>query len=168
MENYQEAPDTRWDRVFCIGGMAASWAGAGWLAWRILGELEKKHTVEFVSICLLLGLGLYLGFLIWPLSTVRYTLKGDRLILRQALSRREIPLTPETHLHRWRWRWSWDGGAQRDLRVESIQLFPPFWLGRSDEMWVLLCDGKATAIRPTPRLLGEIKARVRQTGAMAG
>jgi|GEM_PF-3407047 len=168
MEPYSEVPDTRWDRVFCIAGAAASLAGMGWLAWRVMGDLEQVRTVEFIVMALLVGLFCYFMWLVLALSTVRYTLQGDRLVLQQAWSRLEVPLSPDVHLYRWRQRWSWDGGAQRDLNVESLRLFPPFWLWREEEMWVLQVHGVATAIRPGPRLLSEIKARVRQAGGLAG
>ncbi|HWI61236.1 MAG TPA: hypothetical protein VNT75_05350 [Symbiobacteriaceae bacterium] len=168
MEMYQETPDIRWDRVFCMIGMGGAAVAMGWLAWRVISEPNQSHALEFVAAALLLGLFLYFGWLIWALSTVRYTLTPGRLLLRQAWSRVEMPLSPETHLYRWRHRWSWDGGVQRDLSVETVRLFPPFWLWQEDEIWVLASGQQAVAFRPSGHLLAQVKAQVRNTTGMAG
>lgn len=168
MEIYQEAPETRWDRVFAIIVMVGSLAGIGWLIWRVAHTPGRSHPVEFMASGLLLGLLLYFAWLVQALSTVTYALHGDLLLLRQGTARAEVPLTREAHLYRWRQRWSWDGAVQRDLQVESLRLFPPFWLWRESEIWVLHAKGRAYAFRPSHRLLGEIKARVRHSGAQAG
>ncbi|HYF80481.1 MAG TPA: hypothetical protein VD973_25510 [Symbiobacteriaceae bacterium] len=168
MEMYQEAPETRWDRVFAIIVMAGSLAGIGWLIWRVTQAPGRSHPVEFMAAGLLIGLLLYFVWLVQALNTVKYTLHGDVLLLSQGRMRAEVPLTRETHLYRWRQRWSWEGAVQRDLNVDAFRLFPPFWLWRESEIWVLHTGGRAYAFRPSPRLLGEIKARVRHTGAQAG
>lgn len=168
MEMYQEAPETRWDRVFAIIVMLGSLAGIGWLVWRVTQTTERSHPVEFMAAGLLLGLLAYFGWLVHALSTVRYILHDDILLLVQGKAKAEVPLTRETHLYRWRQRWSWEGAVQRDLNVDAIRLCPPFWLWRESEIWVLHSGGRAFAFRPSPRLLGEIKARVRHPGAQAG
>ncbi|HYF92830.1 MAG TPA: hypothetical protein VD969_11355 [Symbiobacteriaceae bacterium] len=168
MDFHHESPDTRWDRVFCIGGAAAAAAVLGWLIWRVKASPDHVHTLEFIALALLAGLALYFAWLIYALSTVRYVVQDNRLLLQQAWSRLEVPLTAGTHLYRWRYRWTWDGGAQRDLGVEILHLFPPFWMWRENEIWVLHAAGKAVAFRPSPRLLADLKARVRHAGALAG
>lgn len=166
---YQEAPEIRWDRVCCVGVMAGALGLLGWMTWRIAGDMDApSHALEFVAAALALGLLLYFAWLTWALTTVRYILHGDRLVLRQALSLAEIPLTPETHLYRWRHRWVWDGALQRDLNVAAVRLFPPFWVWREEAIWVLAGRDQAVAFRPSPRLLAELKSRVRHTTTLAG
>ncbi|MDF2627349.1 MAG: hypothetical protein K0R39_1180 [Symbiobacteriaceae bacterium] len=170
MQTYQEAPDIRWDRVFAIIVIVGSLGGIGWLVWRVAASRSQgaSHPVEFMALALLMGLLFYFAWLVLALSTVRYVLHDDRLVLRQVRQRAEVPLTGETHLYRWRQRWTWEGAVQRDLKVDALHLFPPFWLWREAEIWVLHCGGHAYAFRPSPQLLRQIKARVRHTGAQAG
>jgi len=166
MEMYQEAPETRWDRVFAIIVMAGSLAGIGWLIWRVTQAPGRSHPVEFMAAGLLIGLLLYLVWQGQALKTQQRT--PPARVTPQGRMRAEVPLTRETHLYRWRQRWSWEGAVQRDLNVDAFRLFPPFWLWRESEIWVLHTGGRAYAFRPSPRLLGEIKARVRHTGVQAG
>jgi hypothetical protein len=164
----RETPATHIERGVCIGVIIIATAGMVWLGVRTAGDLDRNHTPEFLGLALLAGLLLYLGWLLWALWTVHYELDGDRLRLRQGPFHAEVALDQGTHLHRWRGRWMWEGGAQRDLSVTAIALFPPFWLGRSSDTWVVQRSDKAIAIRPSAELLSEIKSRVRQAGSVAG
>jgi len=174
MNHSTETPNTLAERLICVAALAGALAIAAWLTPPLLTDLDGQHTVRFVALALLLGLSAYLLWLLLALSTVRYTLTSDWLLLRQGLfGRAEIPLGPETHLHRWRWRWGWSGNAERDLGVEDIALFPAGPLLRGRATWVALYrrpDGqsRAAAFRPSPALLEAVRARVRESGPAAG
>lgn len=170
MNHPTEAPDTRMERILCGAALAGALASAAWLAPPLLHDLDGRHTVRFVALALLLGFSLYLTWVVLALATVRYSLSNDRLELRQGLlGRAEIPLGPDTHLHRWRRRWGWSGSAGRDLGVEEIALFPPGPVLRGQATWVALYrrpDGqlRAAAFRPSATLLEAVRTRARESG----
>lgn len=174
MNQHTEAPNTLAERLLCAAAMAGALATAAWLVPPLLTDLDGNHTVRFVALAMLLGLSLYLLWLLLALSTVRYTLTPDRLLLRQGLlGRAEIPLGPETHIHRWRRRWGWSGNAERDLGVEEIALFPAGPVLRGQSTWVALYrrpDGqlRAAAFRPSATLLEGVRARVKESESAAG
>lgn len=166
MHGHREAPDTRLERYLIIALLIAILLGGDRLVLLIYSDLERVHTVEFIGLALLAGLGLYLVGLFLSLATVRYTLTDDgQLVVRQGLRRVVIELSGEVYLHRWRSRWRWSGGAVRDLAVEEIDLFPPLWLFREGGAWVVIGktpkgSRRAVALRPSPRLLALLKEHV--------
>lgn len=168
LESLREAPNTWAERSFCMAAAAGALAGMVWLSIRIAGALDRNHTPEFVAMALLIGLLLYLGWVLLALWTVRYSLAGGKLLLEQGPVKTEIPLGRQAHLHRWRSRWMWEGGAQKDLGVSAVAFFPPLWLLRGKEIWVLQHGEKAVAFRPSAKLLAAIKQRVREPGARTG
>lgn len=172
METYTETPRTGPVRVLCVLTVGGAVAAGLWLWQRISADLVSPHPAEFVGLSLLAGTILYVFWLLLVLSTVQYRLESGHLVLRQGLSRAVIPLDTSAHLHRWRWRWAWSGSAERDLGVEDIALFPPFWVGSNAGTYVLSWkDAKgrprAAALRPSPELLARLKAKLRQFEGLA-
>lgn len=162
MHGHQERPNTRLER-YLIGVLWIAILLVGdQLVLRIYSELDRTHTVEFVSLALLAALALYLAVLFISLATVRYRIADGRLWLRQGLRRVEFDLTGEFHLHRWRSRWAWSGGVVRELGVEAIDHYPPLWLFRPGGVWVVVGTTpagarRAVALRPSPRLLALLR-----------
>lgn len=172
MDAYVETPYTYPVRLLCMAGVAGAAGGSLWLWERIQGDLEHPHPVEFMILAALAWLALYLLWQLLVLSTVRYRLEHDRLILRQGVSRLVIPLDGRVRLHRWRWGWAWSGGSQRDLGVEELALFPPLWIDRTSSTWVVAFPGanggpRAVAFQPTPELLSRLKAKLREHEGVA-
>ncbi|HLN63196.1 MAG TPA: hypothetical protein VK464_16795 [Symbiobacteriaceae bacterium] len=173
MHDHCERPNTRLERYITIGVLPLAAGAAGWLVRAIAGTPSQPHPREFLGIALLAGLLLYTAWLLWALSTVRYRLEDDQLVLTQAWSRVALPLDRVEHLYRWRRRWSWAGHAQRDLQVDEVDLFPTLWVGRSEATWVVLGDDwkgkrRAVAMRPSAALLAFLRERVRHETERAG
>ena len=171
MRSLQESPGTRIERLICVIGIILSGGGIVWPVLRMRADFRQQHAGEFILLAGAIGLALYLGYLLWVLTTVQYTLTDAGLQLRQAWHTRQIHLGSEVHLHRWRARWAWSGIAQKELGVAEIELYPPLWLSHS--AWVLLCRGEegsllAVAFCPSPALLAEVKALVRESKGLAG
>ncbi|HYG56993.1 MAG TPA: hypothetical protein VD902_02850 [Symbiobacteriaceae bacterium] len=174
MNHHTEAPRTGLERLLCVAGIAAALGTGAWLTGPLFTDLDGRHTVRFVALSFLLALTLYLIWVLAALLTVRYTLDGDVLVLRQGLwGRAEIPLGPDTHLYRWRRRWAWSGGADSDLGVEAIALFPPGPVLNGQAVWVARFRGpkgknRAVGFRPSAVLLAEIRTRMAEHDALAG
>lgn len=174
MHDHMEAPNTRLERYITMLLLPLAGAAGAWLVRTVLAAAPgQPHPREFLALGLLLGLVFYLAWLLWALSTVRYALQEDRLVVSQGWRRVSIPLEGILHLYRWRRRWSWAGHAQRDLRVDEVDLFPTLWLGRSEATWVVHghdLDGRlrAVAMRPSAALLAYLRELSRHDSERAG
>lgn len=170
---HQERPESRLERGVCITLAITAVLMGDRLILQISLQPFAMHLWRFVGLALLFGLLLYLGWLVWLLSTVTYAIDGARLLLSQGGHRQTVALDGSVHLYRWRSRWAWSGAPANDLGVGEIDLIPPLWLGRSPAVWVLLetkvtGERRAVAFRPSPALLGMVRAILREREDAAG
>ncbi|MFZ5814709.1 MAG: hypothetical protein ACOY93_05350 [Bacillota bacterium] len=162
MHRHQEVPDTRLERYLIILLLIGMLLVGDRLVARILSDLDRPHTVEFLALAFLAVLALYLLILFLHLLTARYTLTEGQLICRHGWTRVALDLHGGLHLHRWRSRWAWSGGASRDLGVEELNIIPALGLLRQGSLWVVVGEEpggvyRAVALRPSPRLLALLK-----------
>lgn len=169
MRHYQERPANRLEKYAAIAGIALSLVAGDRLVLAVVREPDMVHTWRIMGLGLILALVLYLGWLLWALSTVRYILTEDRLVLRQCHRTTVINLNKAGQLHRWRARWVWSGTAQQELGVEEVAMMPPVWLWRGPAAHVLRYrdeqgEQRAVALRPSPQLLSRLRERLRTGG----
>lgn len=165
MQIHREVPETRLERMACLGGVLAALGASGWALLQIRGSAQPVHVWIFLALSGMVSLSIYLAWLLYGLSTTRYEVDGRRLRLILGPRQVEVVAGQMLQLCRWRSRWMWTGGVQTELGVEEVDLFPPFWLGAAPSTWVVVFqsddgDRRAVTIRPSPELLATLKGWV--------
>lgn len=164
MSVYHETPNVRLERIACIIILTVAFLLGDWLIGRVWGSPNQEHLPEFLSIAALIALAFYMGWLIYCLSNARYQVDDQRLVIRWGFRSVEVPMNSVVNLYRWRRRWMWTGTIQAETGVEEIELFPPVWVEADRQAtWVLVyevspSERRAVALRPSPVLLGRLKA----------
>lgn len=169
MRHHQERPETRLERYVAIAGIVVSLVAGDRLILSVVRGPDLIHTWRFMGLGLILALVVYLGWLLWALSTVRYIMAAERFVLGQGRRTIVIDLGRGAQLYRWRVRWGWNGAAQRDLDVEEVAMMPPFWLWQGPAVYVLRYsdeqgEQRAVALRPSPQLLSLLREHLRIGG----
>lgn len=173
VENWNEKPDVRQDRAAAGALLIASLCGVFWLARSITVSLAQIHTGKFLLLAVLLVVSAAMGWLLHVYESVEYSMEADCLILRQGTEQIRVPLAAVRNLYRWRRRWIWSGTAQSELRVDEVAFCPPSWMAGKRDLWVVVYQtgsghDRGVCIRPSPGLLGLLKAWVLEHRGSAG
>lgn len=172
MQHHQERPDLRADRALCIAGLIAVLGAGDWLLLQIIRDLDNTAPWRVLALVAVIGLALYLSWMLLLFTRVQYHINGNTLIIRRIVGCLEISMSDVLHLYRWRQRWLWSDGSRAELGVEDVTLIPNTVL-RLRGTWVLVYrspggDRRAVGLLPSATLLAFLKALMWEHQRSAG